>query len=125
MTRFDNPKNILGLQPRPLHSPWGRVDGGTILADGIVSVYTASHGGLYVTTERLAEMPPRFQGLNHYGGGNWFEEDCEWAIVCLAFPEVFRPEECEAARATARHYYPALLAELDAIANVFEGMETP
>jgi hypothetical protein len=112
MTRFDNPKGILGIQPRPLQSPWGHVDGGAILADGIVSVYTASHGGIYVTTERLREMPPQFRGLNRYSGGtNWFEEDCEWAIVCLAFPEEFRPEEREAARATARHYYPALLAE--------------
>lgn len=34
-------------------------------------------------------MPAALRCNCYAGGGSWFEEDCEWALVCLAFPYLF------------------------------------
>jgi hypothetical protein len=36
-----------------------------------------------------------------WAGGNWFEEDSDWHLVALAFPEAFEPKHVEAAHRTA------------------------
>lgn len=89
-------------------SPWGPVQHQELLAPGIVRVMTAGHGGLVLSPERLQAMPNRYK-LNEYGTGRYFEEDCEWALVVLAFPDEFSQEQQDAARATAAQYYPSLL----------------
>lgn len=89
-------------------SPWGPVQHQHEIAPGIVRVMTAGHGGLVLSPERLQAMPNRYK-LNEYGTGRYFEEDCEWALVALAFPDEFSEEQRDAARATAAQYYPSLL----------------
>lgn len=89
------------------HSPWGAVQHQSEIADGITQVSTASHGGLVLSDERLQAMPEQYK-INNYGGGRYFEEDCEWALVCLAFPEAFSAEHHAAAIATARMFYKSL-----------------
>lgn len=71
-------------------NPWGISQHTETIAEGIVSVSTAGHGGLLLSEERLAAMPRELR-CNVYGHGqtNAFEEDCEWALVALAFPECF------------------------------------
>lgn len=56
----------------PEHSPWGPVQNATVLATGIVFVDTASHGGIKLSAERIAQMP---EGARKTSG--WYEEDCE------------------------------------------------
>jgi hypothetical protein len=36
----------------------------------------------------------------------WYEEDCEWAKVALAFPKRFTSKNLEHAKDTIRHYEP-------------------
>ena len=36
----------------------------------------------------------------------WYEEDCEWAIVAVTFPECYSPEHAATARTTARNWFP-------------------
>ena len=36
----------------------------------------------------------------------WYEEDCDWARVALAFPERFTPEDVAQAQQTLRSYAP-------------------
>ena len=72
-----------------METPWGVAQTVTVIADGIESVSTSSHGGIRLSAERQAQMPERFVGLNKYGRGCWYEEDCEWALVAVAFPEHF------------------------------------
>ena len=60
-----------------MRTPWGRADFVEILAEGIVSVNTPSHGGIKLSRERQAAMPPSMRC-----DGGWYEEDCDW---CLPF----------------------------------------
>jgi len=67
-------------------SPWGRVQNQKELAPGIIAVSTASHGGIWVAPDLLAKMPIQSTA---YSEGGFFEEDCDWALVALAFPYAF------------------------------------
>jgi len=67
-------------------SPWGAVQDQKELAPGIIQVWTASHGGIWVEPAKWATMPIKTTGYSEDG---WFEEDCDWALVALAFPEAF------------------------------------
>lgn len=84
-------------------TPWGQADQETAIGtDGIVFVSTPSHGGFYVPREVVATMPPSLYGINPFAGEGWYEEDCDWAIVLLAFPHLFTPREVQAAVSSAR-----------------------
>ncbi len=82
-------------------SPWGRIDGATVLADGIVQVSTASHGGIHLSSEHNAAMPVAFRR-----GDGWYEEDCEWALVALIYPQAFSEDERKAAHTTVKGWMP-------------------
>ena len=68
----------------PTNSPWGRVQYHQQIADGIVCVQTASHGGLKLNAKRNNQIPKDARNQSE-----WYEEDCEWAIVALVFPDEF------------------------------------
>jgi hypothetical protein len=34
-------------------------------------------------------MPEPYRAVPTFAGGNWYEEDCDWALVALSFPELF------------------------------------
>jgi len=69
-------------------TPWGMSDHSERIVRGITSYDTPSHGGLHVSAGLLAQMPPSWREVHGYPAG-WFEEDCDWALVVLAFPDVF------------------------------------
>ena len=96
----------MAYQQNTTNTPWGRADHVERIGDqGILQVSTPSHGGIFVPSELLAQMPAELQGSNSYSGqGNWFEEDIEWTIPVLAFPLQFSPEYCKAAVETANGY---------------------
>ncbi|GAB2733332.1 DUF7007 domain-containing protein [Nocardioides pakistanensis] len=64
-------------------TPWGAAQTAHHVAPGIVQVSTAGHGGIKVSKERNALIPPALR--NNSG---WYEEDCEAAIVGMYHPEV-------------------------------------
>jgi hypothetical protein len=95
-------------------TPWGRpqdvewiTDRSTGKTTGIAFVSTAGHGGYYVSPELLATMPANWLGatFNEQGRRGWFEEDCDWSLVALAFPQCFIPEELRIARASSKHWH--------------------
>ncbi len=61
-------------------SPWGPVHHAEDIADGIVSVHTASHGGLWLSPARLDLMDPSERSTD-----GWYEEDCEAAFPLRRF----------------------------------------
>ena len=87
----------------PTYTPWGRPDHRETIADGIVRFMTPSHGGIWLSPERLAAMPEALRAIPTWiDKPDWFEEDADWAIVCLAFPEYFSDRDCGYAIQTAQ-----------------------
>lgn len=96
-----------------MFTPWGHSDHVDRIADGITRVGTPSHGGFYLSAQRLATMPERllrdpFHAPDQSAG--WFEEDCEWARVALAFPDCFPAEDVALAERILKRYHPACFA---------------
>lgn len=91
-----------------MNTPWGPSQNWEKIAPGIFSHSTASHGGFHLSAERLAAMPEHLK-VPGWGGNaarGWFEEDCDAALVMLAFPEHFphaQGESGAAMRSVAEH----------------------
>ena len=100
------------IAPLPMtNSPWGMIQQVAQIAEGIWQVSTASHGGLKISDQRLAAMPAERRSTP-YSHDGWFEEDLDWALVAISFPEAFRPEDVAMARQSLARYYPEIsLAE--------------
>jgi len=72
------------------YSPWGAVQTQRTIADGIVQVSTASHGGIHLSPSRVAKVKEKFPNFVPFSGKfEWYEEDCDVAIVVATFPEYF------------------------------------
>ncbi len=92
-----------------MNSPWGPVQHQRIIAPGITQVSTAGHGGILLSPERQNAMPAALRRLHAS-----YEEDCEWALVALAFPDEFEAHYAslpwyqgdilESAKATVRNF---------------------
>lgn len=79
-------------------TPWGIADGATQYGPGLVFYYTPSHGGFHVEPDLLATMPAHLRSIRPFcGQEGWYEEDCDYALVALAFPDRFHPDELSAA----------------------------
>lgn len=90
-----------------MYTPWGNSQNSTVLADGITSVDTASHGGYHLDDKANAKVKMLFPDFRPFAGEHWYEEDCDWAIVALAFPELFSDENLRAAINTVNsRYFP-------------------
>lgn len=61
-------------------SPWGEIQQADQLAEGVVEVHTASHGGIWLSPERLAQMPE-----GQVSSDGWYEEDSEAAFPLFRF----------------------------------------
>lgn len=97
-------------------TPWGLSDYSQRIARGITQYGTPSHGGIKVSTGRLAKMHPALKSMGFGGLGyrGWFEEDSSWCAVPLAFPDCFDTATVEAAHKTAQTYYAKAYAEFKA-----------
>ena len=98
---------MIAARKKLVSTPWGVSDyGGREVAPGITKHSTPSHGGYHLSPERMARLRHKFPGFKTFAGGPWFEEDCDWAIVCLAFPEAFPAEALPHAETTIRNAHP-------------------
>lgn len=88
------------------NSPWGIVQDEETIADGIVYVSTASHGGIWVSPELLGRVQEAMRDYAAYwsGSSSWFEEDCAAQCVVVSFPEYFPAEQVERAQAIVDRY---------------------
>ncbi|MGV1822731.1 DUF7007 domain-containing protein [Agrobacterium sp. CG160-95] len=82
-------------------TPWGGSQMAVIYADGVVAHSTAGHGGFHLSPARNAKIHPLLRKDTP-----WYEEDCEWAIVALRFPELFTGYERSMAEKTIRNTWP-------------------
>jgi hypothetical protein len=92
-------------------TPWGMSQTVEQIAPGILWYSTASHGGYHLSASRLAAMPEPYKSWGPWAGKGWYEEDCDWCVVALAFPEFFTPEDGIAALRTFTQWIePKLIA---------------
>jgi hypothetical protein len=84
------------------NTPWGRADEHRELAPGIVWITTPSHGGYWLSDDRQAQMPEQYRAVRPFAGKGWYEEDCDWCLVALSFPEHFTDKEQSAAVETLK-----------------------
>lgn len=93
-----------------MYTPWGESDGSKSYGEGITFYSTPSHGGLRVDAELVKKMPAPFVSGDDYfakqRAAGWFEEDCDYAFVVLAFSGNFNAEEIEHASQKIRDCYP-------------------
>jgi hypothetical protein len=78
----------LTKQYQALGTPWGYPDSAVELAPGIVEISTPSHGGIHLFPDRQSEVERVMPFFRPFAGAPWYEEDCDWAIVLLVFPEL-------------------------------------
>jgi hypothetical protein len=78
--------------PAP-HTPWGPAQLATTYGEGVMFYSTAGHGGFHLSPERLATMPKPLDAVGTFAGPGWYEEDCDSALVIIAFPDLFSDSE--------------------------------
>ena len=92
------------------HTPWGPSQTESVIAPGIINYETASHGGIWLSRNRIDEMPHYMRG--HTWGSNgdhWYEEDNDWGFVALSWPQYFTERQLDAARQTIGCFHPEVL----------------
>lgn len=82
-------------------TPWGASQMAVIYADGVIAHSTAGHGGFHLSADRNSKVHSLLRKDTP-----WYEEDCEWAIVALSFPDLFTAHERAAAEKTIRNTWP-------------------
>ncbi|MQB12394.1 hypothetical protein DXT96_21360 [Agrobacterium sp. ICMP 6402] len=82
-------------------TPWGMAQDSRRYADGIILHSTAGHGGFSLDEIANTVVHPLYRN-----DGGFYEEDCEWAKVAHAFPQLFTAYERRMADRTLRNYYP-------------------
>ncbi|KEA04350.1 hypothetical protein QOV31_005129 (plasmid) [Agrobacterium fabrum] len=107
--RHSHERSALGrIQTRMAAStPWGPSQLATIYAEGIVSHMTAGQRGFHLSAERNACVLPMLRKFSP-----WYEEDAEWAIVALTFPDLFTSYERKCADETIRNSSPSAWEEI-------------
>lgn len=102
-----------------MYTPWGESQTIETVADGILSVTTASHGGFLLDKRRTAAMPAYMTMTTWTGNYSAYEEDCDWCMPVLVFEPEFRTyyqQRAEgrdrlesifkSAKDTLRHWHP-------------------
>jgi len=74
------------------NTPWGYADYEEVIAPGITSYGTPSHGGIHLSLSRYRQLTPELRRFKTFAGGRWYEEDCDWSIVVIGFPQFFSDE---------------------------------
>ena len=82
-------------------SPWGTIDFVNNYAPGIDSVATPGHGGIKLDRKMNNQVHTVWRQA-----GGWYEEDCEWAICAITFPNVFNAEMVKQAHIIAKDWNP-------------------
>jgi len=89
-----------------MKTPWGESQSVEDIGLGIWFVTTAGHGGYYVPTALVQRIPKEHRAYAKRWSGDerWYEEDCAWAAVALAFPQFFSATAQAHARETVKQF---------------------
>jgi len=87
-----------------MNTPWGKSQHIEQYPNGMRWISTASHGGFWLPAKLMKQLPSPVR--EKFKGWQWFEEDCDWAIIALCFPEFFKPEDIEHAKKSVSRWQP-------------------
>lgn len=90
-------------------TPWGIATDREVIAPGIEAVETGGHGGIVLSAARQAAMPSHLRLEQPF-----YEEDEDWALVALAFPEIYRESLMDALARAGVFTSPSVPRERDA-----------
>lgn len=82
-----------------MQTPWGKSQYSKKITRGINFYGTAGHGGYKVSKKLNESMPEALRNDN-----GWYEEDCDWAKVAIAFPQHFEVQTVLHAMDMLRNY---------------------
>jgi hypothetical protein len=69
---------------------WGFNQTFSKIGSGVYWVDTQTHGGIVVSKTRAAQIKEKFPDFHSSFSSNYeYEEDCDWAVVAMAFPDLF------------------------------------
>ena len=85
----------------PTQTPWGPAQTVKKYCTGINLYSTAGHGGFKVSTKKNLQVHPALRIQD-----GWYEEDCDFGRVVLAFPELFSQEWIQQAHSMMKNYNP-------------------
>ncbi len=105
------------------NTPWGYADQSAHIGDGVYRVDTPGHGGYFVPDDMLHRIHVEQQAWAERWSQsrNWYEEDCCWAAVAVAFPKLFPAEALPIAQGIlARYFPPSVSAGLDSVGGGVE-----
>lgn len=71
-----------------MYTPWGRSVTSVPLVRGIVYYATEDRGGYHLSPTMRERLPEMLKSIEPEHEG-WFDDEIEWAIIALAFPQVF------------------------------------
>lgn len=92
-------------------SPWGKIQHVSMIVPGKVwHVSTASHGGVKISRALQEKLPKKLRNA-----GGWYEEDVDWALIPVAFPDLFGAKEVDAAHKVMRDWRPNEYRDLTGI----------
>jgi len=78
--------NIRTIVSPPDNSPWGHVDWKKKYSDGIWSLSTPGHGGIWLDRKHAAQLKKLCPNVvNFLRSWTYWEEDCDWAIPFYYF----------------------------------------
>jgi len=114
-----------------METPWGASQSASVIAEGITVHSTASHGGIELSESRIAALPDGLQEFKPWAGRGWYEEDCDYGVVVLAFPSSFGCQSAYYARSALRreylsakvgsaYYQTSQWAEINRMADMYE-----
>lgn len=98
------PVHHLHSTPTPKHTPWGAPRRSQEIARGLIFFDCPGHGGYWLAKERERARIDRFPWFKTFSGGPWYEENCDWSVVALTFPENFSDDAIRGAVRTVRAY---------------------
>lgn len=102
----------------PKNTPWGPAQYTEELAHGIISISTASHGGIWLSEDRRMQIGQYDDNWLHTA--EWWEEDCDWCVPYVWFQADIRKhgkaykfeENLETARNFLKRFHPHFAARM-------------
>ena len=93
------------------HTIWGRPEEVTIFDNGLIYVSTSTHGGFFVPKSLRESLSSdhflrMFENKFNEADQPWFEQDTDWALVALTFPDIFSRESFKQAEILAKNSFP-------------------